>query len=139
MSLLILVLALTLSIRLPIVQTWIVQQVTHYLSSQLGTRVDVGGVNIVFFDSIRINNIYIGDQNQDTILQAKDINAGISVFSLMDGKLKLKSISIENGVAKISRTKSDRTYNIQFLIDYFTPTNPDTSKKGFEFDPGEII
>ncbi|MFM2190057.1 MAG: hypothetical protein RL491_443, partial [Bacteroidota bacterium] len=132
-------LALTLSIRLPIVQTWIVQQVTHYLSSQLGTRVDVGGVNIVFFDSIRINNLFIGDQNQDTILQANDINAGISVFSLMDGKLKLKSLSIENGVAKISRTKSDRTYNIQFLIDYFTPTNPDTSKKGFEFDPGEII
>ncbi|MFN5224209.1 MAG: translocation/assembly module TamB domain-containing protein [Bacteroidota bacterium] len=128
-----------MSIRLPVVQTWVVKQVTHYLSSQLGTKVEIGGVNIDFFDSIRISNLYIGDQNQDTILQAKEINAGISVFSLLDSKLKLKSITIESGTAKISRSKSDRSYNIQFLIDYFTPTNPDTSKKGFEFDPGEII
>ena len=105
MSLVILIIGITLSIRLPVVQTWVVKQVTHYLSSQLGTKVEIGGVNIDFFESIRISNLYIGDQNQDTILQAKEINAGISVFSLLDSKLKLKSITIESGTAKISRSK----------------------------------
>ncbi len=139
LSLLLLVIALTFSIRLPAVQTWVVQQVAKYLSNELRTKVEVGQVNIVFFNSVRINNLYLGDHYQDTILQAKEISAGISVFSLLDGKLKLKSITVEDGTVKISRSKSERIYNFQFLIDYFSPTNPDTSKKGFEFDPGEIV
>ncbi|MFM8950678.1 MAG: hypothetical protein ACKOKB_07870, partial [Bacteroidota bacterium] len=88
-----------MSIRLPIVQTWVVKQVANYLSNELGTRVEVGQVNIVFFNSIRVNDLYLGDRNQDTILQAREINAGISVFSLLDGKLKLNNITVEGGTA----------------------------------------
>ena len=115
-----------------------VGQITQYLSNQWDTDASIGYVNIVFFDSIELQDVFIGDQNKDTLIQAKKLQASISLFSLTQSKLILKSLKAEDGLLKITKSKADRKYNLDFIIEYFSSSTKDTSKTGFEFIPGDV-
>ncbi|MEY3343315.1 MAG: hypothetical protein RL090_999, partial [Bacteroidota bacterium] len=64
---------------------------------------EVSRVEIVFFDSVKIEGLFIGDQRQDTLIHVEVATANISLFSLLDRKLVLEGIVLKEGTAKISR------------------------------------
>ena len=61
-------------------QTWAAQKATVYLSKELGTKVDVGKLKITFIKNVVLQDVFIGDKHNDTILSGKTIRVNVSGF-----------------------------------------------------------
>lgn len=130
-----LVILLMLSITLLLfqykpVQTWAAKQVTAYLSEKLKTKVDIKSLYIKPFTSVVLEDFYVLDKKQDTLISTPKLTVSINGFSLFSSikqrQLDLSLIQLDNGSVYLKKQK-DSTSNLKFIIDYFKSA-PDTSK-----------
>ncbi len=101
------------------VQTWLVQKATNYLSAELGTKVKVGAVDIDFFKTAVLQNIYIEDQHQDTLFYFRNIKADYKDYDNLKRIVLLNEVNIEGGKILFGEHKGDSVGNYEFIIDYF--------------------
>ena len=115
-------------IKIPRVQTWVVQQAASYLSNELETKVTIGHVDFKLFRSLELKDLYIEDQKRDTLLYAKVFSATISQFSIPKRRLTIGLAELDSARIAIKYFKNPRNYNLDFIIDYFAGSGKDTSK-----------
>lgn len=127
-TLLFLILALWLLIQSPWGQNWITRQVTHRLSKDLNTKIQVKYVDFSLFNNMHLRGVLIEDQHQDTILSAGEVRVRITDWFFFKKNIVLKYIGLENAVIKMQR--SDSTWHHQFLVDYFSGPSSDQKKQG---------
>lgn len=106
-------------------QNFVVDKITNSLSSTLNTKVAIGQVRFKFFKSIEIENIFIADQEQDTLAALDQLSASIGLFSLLNQTIRLDNIQAKGLTAKLHNTPANSTFNYQFILDAFA--NPNTS------------
>ena len=123
-ALLVLFLLVYLLIQIPTVQTWIVQKVTTNLSKTLDTKVEVGRVNIKFFKTVSLQNIYIEDRQKDTLIFAQELDASIGLFSIFNNEIYLNQITLNQATVNLNRSSNDSRFNFNFLIDAFSSKEP---------------
>lgn len=126
-------------IQVPAIQTFITGKVTQNFEKQWGTRVEVGKVNLTFFETALIEDIYVEDQAGDTLLYAESLKADIGLFALFGQTLMLDEIALENAYINLYRHADSTKFNYEFIADSFagsdtTTTEPDTTSGGFTFD-----
>ncbi len=114
-------------VRIPVVQTWVVQRATDYLTKELGTKVTVSRVEIKLFRSLVLRDLFIEDQQHDTLLYAKRFKARISQFSIPKRRITLSLAELDNARIAIKFYKNPRKYNLDFILDYFSGTSKDTT------------
>lgn len=129
-------------IQLPGVQTYITKQVTQNLEEQWDTRVEVGRVNLTFFETALIEDIYVEDQAGDTLLYANRLKADIGLFALFNQQLILDEIALEDAYINLYRHADSLRFNYEFIAEQFassdtTVVEEDTSG-GFDFDLGQV-
>ncbi len=123
----------TVLVRIPSVQTYIVQRVAGVLSNKLHTKVDVGSVDIKFFKTADIKNIYVEDQRHDTLLSLGRLQANISLFSFFGKHLQLKFTELDDATVKLYRAHTDSDFNFQFIINAFASKDTTTEKGGSKY------
>ncbi len=112
------------------VQTWLTQRLASYLSGQLGTKVEVGSVEVDLWARLVIKDLYIEDQHQDTLAFIPELHLRSYSFDSKAGVLKVSSASLENPYFCIQRHKEDSTLNYAFIIDYIDGlSSGDTTSK----------
>ncbi len=111
-------------IQFPSVQTRLTQKVTEIIGEQLKTEVKVGAVDIDFFKTVVLEDIFIADQQNDTLLHAEQLGVDIGVFDLFQSEIYLNKIKLENACAYLYRDQRDGVFNYQFVVDNFTSTSP---------------
>jgi len=125
------------------VQTKVVQRVTMELSKALNTKVSIGKVNINFFKTVVLQDIYIEDQRQDTLLFARELDATIRVLSLFDSKIQLSQVALQNATVNLSRPREDSSFNFNLLLDAFSSSEPkvkkETTSTAWEFGIGNVL
>ncbi|HKR03322.1 MAG TPA: translocation/assembly module TamB domain-containing protein [Bacteroidia bacterium] len=114
-------------VRLPAVQTLLVKKISAYLSSELKTKVSIGSVHLELVKKIVLKNIYIEDQHHDTLLSAYLLKADISKLNRQEHTINLSGIDLQRARIKLQRYKTDDGLNIQFIIDYFSSAEADTT------------
>ena len=124
----ILLLAL-IALQFPQTQKFITQKVVMFLSEKWQTRVEVGGINIGFPKSILITDIYIEDQDQDTLWYSHEVEADINFYSLLKSKIVINSLDIENVTAHVKRTLPDSSFNFDFIIQAFASNSVEVKQK----------
>ncbi len=92
---------------------------TSWLSKELNTKVEIGEIDIDFFDQILLKNIFIEDLKNDTLLYADLVKADIALFSFLNNKLFIEDIELENVQVNVKRLKSEENFNFNFILDYF--------------------
>ncbi|MFK8005587.1 MAG: translocation/assembly module TamB domain-containing protein [Saprospiraceae bacterium] len=117
-------------IRIPTVQTWLVQKATSSLSETLQTKVEIKAVDIEFFKTAVLEEIYIEDKSKDTLLFAQQLKADIGVFSIFQKEIFLNKIQLQGGNIQLSRDNLDSLFNYQFIIDKLNPPSSETSTEG---------
>src|SRR5688572_6820554 len=138
----ILFIVLFILIILLLIQTGPVQSLVRvkavtWLEKKLQTKVEVGRVYVNFPKNIVLENIYLEDRQQDTLLSGGRIEANLDLFDLIfNNELDIQSISLENITAKIKRQLPDTVFNFQFVVDAFTKkdtlaANPDDTSTYF--------
>jgi hypothetical protein len=116
-------------------QNWLVAQVTDKLSSDLHSRISVGNVEFSFFNKMVLQGVLMKDQKGDTLLYAGQARLNITDWFFFKDKIELKYIGLDETYIRISR--SDSTWNYQFLADYFAGTGP-AKKKPIDLQLGQI-
>jgi len=125
-----LLLLLFLLLQIPAVQTYLGQRATSYLSETTSTRMSIDRLGITFFNRIEVEGLYIEDQQQDTLVHAGKLKAGIDLLGLMRNEVDIHHIDLQSATVKLQRRKGDTSLNYQFLIDAFASeeqAEPDTS------------
>nr|WP_017730669.1 translocation/assembly module TamB domain-containing protein [Nafulsella turpanensis] len=138
-SLLLLVIVL---IQVPAVQTYITKQVTQGFEEQWGTEVSVGSVNLKFFETATIEDIYLEDQAGDTLIYAEYLKADIGLFALFDQSVILNEIVLENAYINLYQHVDSSRFNYEYIVESFaTPDTAavDTASGGFTFDLEQLL
>ena len=99
------------------VETAAVQLVTAEFSRALGTRAQVGSVAYRFPARLALNDVYIEDQQSDTLAFVGEVYAHFSPLALHNNEIRFSHVRLSNVVAKIYQ--KDGVWNYQFLADAF--------------------
>ena len=115
------------------VETAAVQLATAELSRALGTNAQVGGVEYRFPARMTIHDVYLEDQQHDTLAFIGELYAQFSPLALRHNEIKFSHVKLKDVVADVHRLP-DSTWNYQFLVDAFKK-----EKKGEKKDPMQSL
>lgn len=122
-------------------QTWAAKKTAAYLSQELGSKIKIDRVKISFMKNVTLNGIFISDQTSDTLLYGKTISVDVTQFSFKTHQLKLNEIELDGVKVKLLKYKNAKTFNYQYLVDYFSNTdtlNIDTIPSKWKVTFGEL-
>lgn len=129
-------------IQVPAVQTYITKQVTQGFEEQWGTEVSVGSVNLKFFETATVEDIYLEDQAGDTLIYAEYLKADIGLFALFDQSVILNEIVLENAYINLYQHADSSRFNYEYIVESFTTPDTavaDTTSGGFTFDLEQLL
>ncbi len=117
-------LVLSLTLMIPSVQNYVVSKATKVLSSKTGSKFTIGSIHWSFPKTIQIEDIYLEDHNEDTLLYCRKLGLNASVLSLLNKKVVIDHFSIEGLRAYAYRNKNDSSFNFSPILSEFSK-NPD--------------
>lgn len=135
-----LLIAAILLVRLPSVQNRIVGELERYLQDTLQTEVNIERAFIGFPSSVQVEGLYLEDRQGDTLLYISEVGVATNLWELLDSRLTLNSITAGGLVARVEKI-TDSTYNFSFIMEAFTPAEPqpeDTTASSFEVRIGDV-
>lgn len=101
-------------LQVPVVQNWLVQKTTTFLSAELGSKVSLSRVDIEFFDNVILENLYIEDLEGDTLVYAQKFTASLkgNFFSALWNRLEFNEISLAHARVHILKKADQRQSNL---------------------------
>lgn len=129
-SILILLILLILSLRIPAVQNYIKDKLVVYLEDKIKTDVNLDEVYIAFPNRIILKNLFLQGQEVDTLLSVRNFDVGLNMWKLLDSKADFTSIDLEGIRANVVRN-ADGTFNFDYIIDAFATEDKDEESKPF--------
>jgi len=108
-------------------QNWAIKKVTADLTERLDTKVDIGRIELDFFDNLSFSQFYIQDYNQDTLLYSEqlDVDLDVNWKALLSGRVSINEISLSTGIVKIRRDSGQFVNNIQILTEKLKTDRPE--------------
>ncbi|UAY53337.1 translocation/assembly module TamB [Ferruginibacter albus] len=127
-SIIVLIVVVIIFLQTNYAKTFIRNKAQAYLTGKVHTKITIGAVDFSLPKWIEIKNVYVEDQQKDTLLFAGKLAVDMDMLKLISGEVYVRKISLENIRAKISRSANDSNYNYQFIIDAFTGGNAKKEK-----------
>ena len=130
-------------IQIPLVQDFAKDQTVIWLNGKLKTKVAIGKLRVNFPTQILIEKVYLEDQHRDSLLWGNKISIDIALFKLLQNKIEVKSVKLDEITLNIKRLNRDTVFNFNYIIQTFASdtqketVKPDTTK-GFEFHFGKL-
>ena len=87
---------LYLSVQTRPVQSLIARQLTAYLSEETGINIHVGGIDVALFRRVILKDIWVEDQNADTLAYAMRLSATIESLKFKNKSLDISRLSLDN-------------------------------------------
>ncbi|MEI9944245.1 MAG: translocation/assembly module TamB domain-containing protein [Chitinophagaceae bacterium] len=116
-------------IQTPPVQNFLRKKAVTWLEKKLHTNVEIGRIYVGLPKKIIIENVYIEDQQKDTLLSSGSMKINLNLLRLIfNGETDFKDIELNDITAKVKRQLPDTTYNFQFIIDAFASKDDDEPK-----------
>ena len=131
-------LVIILAIRIPYVQNKIVQEAVSFLEERIGTKVTLKSIYIAFPKKIVLEELYLEDQHADTLVFLGRISLDTDLMSLLQHRIELSTIQIDESVIHISRAKNDSAFNYDYIIDSFSADKSDSTQTPWTFVPGTL-
>lgn len=117
-----------LAIRTPWAQQYITDKAAEFVSEKTQTVFSIQKLFITFRGDMKLEGVYLEDQNQDTLVHIGSLEAGVAFAPLIDGNINISRVNWNGLEANVHR-KQDSTFNFTFLIDAFSgePKAKDTT------------
>ena len=137
-TLIVLYLLLIVLMHLPSVQTFLGKEVAEALADKFGTKVEVGKVNLGFFNRIIIEDVMMYDQQGDSLIYASRLSAKIDYMAATQGKISVSSAQIFGLRANLYRQTAKSPANFQFVLDSLASKDT-TQHKPLDLHIGSLI
>lgn len=107
------------AIQSQIFQRELAQGAMSYLSKELGAEVKIDNIQINGLHFIKVEGLYVEDQEKDTLINIPVLIGSVEELSLKNKIAVLGEIKLSNARIKLQKYKGKEKLNLQFLIDYF--------------------
>jgi hypothetical protein len=118
-GILLLLMLLPILVRIPSVQRKMTGFAVSYLSGKTHTAVRIDEIAIVFPKSVMVKGLFMGDEQNDTLISAEKIRLNIGFKDLFHKNIHVKSFSLEVATLKLNRPVNDSLFNFNFLLTAF--------------------
>ena len=137
---LLLVIGVVVFLQFPAGQDFVARRAEGYLRGKLGTEVNIGKFRTDFRHAINFDDVYLADQQRDTLVSVGHLGVSIDVFALLRSQINVSDVELENGRVRLTRTEPDSVNNYDFIIKAFSdPTAPvDTTQSTLKYDIGKV-
>lgn len=109
------------------VETAAVQLATRELSRTIGTQARVGAVEYRFPARLAFRDVYLEDQQGDTLLYAGELYAHFRPLALRRNEIRFSHVRLSNVVADVHQLP-DSTWNYRFLLDALSSDKDEKSE-----------
>ncbi len=99
------------------VQTYITQQIAQTVSENLNAKFKVESVNYRFFNKIVLHNVYVEDQNQDSLLFANELITHLRKIDRKNRIVDINNINLVNARFYLNKPDSLQPVNLKFIVD----------------------
>ena len=121
-----------MALQLPIVQTWLAQQLTGYLKRQYDLEVKIDRLQINFFKkTVYLKEVYVYDHHNDTIVHAGIIKVDVKNIYTSKQYIDVKRIVIQDGYFNIRTYKDEKSPNLTQFIEKLKGKSKKVKKKNF--------
>jgi hypothetical protein len=114
------------AIRIPVIQQKATAIVTAWLSDQLQTRISVKALGFEPFNRLVLHDVFIADQQQDTLLYARVLRLNITGLNIKDKQMNLHTLGMADAVIHTVRNADDRSMNFDFILSHLSRSDKDT-------------
>ncbi|MFD1553943.1 hypothetical protein DNU06_13940 [Putridiphycobacter roseus] len=118
-------------IRTSTFQTFLARELTTYLSDELASKIAIDKVDILFFDRLDLEGIFVEDKNKDTLLSAEVVRVVIGDWDFKRKYIEIDKVLLGGAHVHLNKQQGDSTFNFQHLVDYFATEKKDTSTTNF--------
>ncbi|MDR3705012.1 MAG: translocation/assembly module TamB domain-containing protein [Paludibacteraceae bacterium] len=109
------------------VQNYLAHTATDYFSTKLGTKVQIGSVDIELFNKVSLKQVYIADQKGDTLIYADKIKMIFKPFQLIRNRFVCNGLNIQGLRGRLVIDKK-KVFNLTFLLNAFKSKDTTKSK-----------
>ncbi|KLT71266.1 translocation/assembly module TamB domain-containing protein [Flavobacterium sp. ABG] len=125
-------LALAITLSLPVVQTKIAKYITESLNADFKTKISVEKVAINIFGGVKLKKVLILDHHNKTLIYSDLINTDIvSIKRVLDGDLIFGDLRLTGLIFNLKTYKGEDENNINKFVKLFEIGKPSTSTKHF--------
>nr|WP_219337340.1 translocation/assembly module TamB [Pontibacter populi] len=120
-------------------QNFAAKKGANYLEGMLGTKVEIGGFTTDWRNALVLKEVYIEDQQQDTLWYSERLGVDMNILGLLSGTYDISKIDLDHARLNL-HINPDSTSNFDFLLDAFatdttaTTTPADTSALAINLD-----
>jgi hypothetical protein len=117
LSLAIVLLVAVALLHLPASQRQITPWLSHYLSTKLGTRVEIGSLAFSITGDLRVGELSVWDAHEQKILSARKIEVVSNMVDLLSGHYVVDTVYLADVDCHLSEDQAG--WNIQSILDAF--------------------
>ena len=117
---------LVVLLHTPAIQSFLASQVSSALEKKLGTKVQIGKVDLGLFNRAIIDDVILFDQSGNQMVKASRMSAKINLYKLTRGKIAISSAQLFGFQGDFYKQTSESKPNFQFVIDSLA--SKDTTK-----------
>lgn len=114
-------------IHVPAVQRFAAKQVSKSIAEQFDVDVKVGNIELEPFSSLRLNEVFIGDRQGDTLLLTDRLSVDLfrPVRSIWNREVYIEAVNLDGAELNLYKDSTASAGNYSFLLPYFRK-GPDT-------------
>ncbi|TPE44296.1 translocation/assembly module TamB domain-containing protein [Pontibacter mangrovi] len=113
-----LLLLIIIALQFQGVQNYLAKQGENYLQKTLGTEVNIGGFTTDWRNALVLKNVYVEDQQQDTLWYSERLGVDMAILSLIKGEVNISKVDLDNTTLKL-HIREDSTTNFDFITEAF--------------------
>jgi hypothetical protein len=122
------------------VQTKLAKYATNSINEEFGTDLLIKKVDLSFLGSVQLKGVEIRDHHKDTLIFVNKLSTSLlNAKKILDGEVKLKSISLEDVYFNMKTYKDENDDSLSIFIDSFDNDEPkDSIQKPFILETSNI-
>ena len=117
-SIIFLLLLIVILIQVPAVQNFAKNKAVTFLQNKIHTKVQIGHISLDLPKMLVLEDVYFGDQKNDTLIAGRKLKVDISMLELLHHKVEINEINLEGITANINRG-ADSVFNFDYIIKAF--------------------
>ena len=115
MSIVLLNIVLFITLSIPYVQNKAKDFALSKIKPMINTEASIGNIQLQLLNSVKLRDVYVEDQNQDTLIFAGKLDVKFNPLGLLNNKLQFYAINLQDFTANIYKETPDTTFNFQFI------------------------
>lgn len=108
---------LIILLHVPTIQRNVGILTADFISSSLGTRVEIGRINLGFLNRVFVDNLKVNDQQGKSMLNVRRLAVTFDLPSFIMGDVEINTAQMFGLEAHLYRNSLHSPLNVQFLID----------------------